>query len=81
MVIGFIAAHPGLERSGLNRTIEGIGIVGSNDAITIVQTYARKLRADEHAIDFCYLAIEHIKQKNGELVELTEEDVFGGGSE
>jgi len=74
--IEFIKSNPHLERSDLNRAIEGLGIVGSKKSIPVIKEIAALHRMDEYIINACFLSIENICGATGILTEITEKDIF-----
>ena len=74
--INFIKSNPHLERSDLNRAIEGLGIVGSKKSIIIIKEIAALHRTEEYIINSCFLSIENIYKVTGILTEIAEKDLL-----
>jgi HEAT repeat protein len=74
--IKFIKSNPHLERSDLNRAIEGLGIVGSKKSIPVIMEIAALHRMEEYIPNACFLSIENIYEATGILTEITEKDIF-----
>lgn len=79
--INFIKTNSHLERSDLRRSIEGLGIVGSEKSIPVIREIATLHMKEEYTITTCFLSIENIYRNLGISIEITEKDILNDRDE